>query len=177
MTETRTLQELIDLTPTSPEAPHIDRLEHTAPIELYRNSWRHGWAEGYRAALVALSRRVEGQPEETNDGAGLIHHAIPDMEGTEPRLSTLERAAALYRALNAYPVPRVETEDDGAIGLDWDEGSDRVLTVTLDQQPEIGYAYLVGEYKGYGRIAPKFAVSVIEEVLRLIYPQAERSAL
>jgi hypothetical protein len=51
--------ELIKATPTSPEPPPIDRIEHTAPSVLYRNSWRHGWAEGYRFALLQSSEGPE----------------------------------------------------------------------------------------------------------------------
>jgi len=47
-----TQEELIKATPASPEPPQIDRLEHTPPSVVYRNSWRHGWAEGYRASLL-----------------------------------------------------------------------------------------------------------------------------
>jgi hypothetical protein len=54
-----TEQEAIKQTPVAPEPPAIDRIEHTPPITLYRNSWRHGWAEGYRAALHARAAQQQ----------------------------------------------------------------------------------------------------------------------
>jgi hypothetical protein len=44
-------KDLVKATPTSPEPPSIDRIEHIAPSVLYRDSWRYGWAEGYRARM------------------------------------------------------------------------------------------------------------------------------
>lgn len=51
MVGTMTEKELIELTPPSPEPPHSLDIYTDTIHDVRRNSWRHGWAEGYRAAL------------------------------------------------------------------------------------------------------------------------------
>lgn len=92
-------------------------------------------------------------------------------ESSANETDNFERAIWLCRALRAYPMPRIEPEGNGAIGLDWDEGAHRVLSITIDDQRWIGYAYLVGESRASGRVAPIAAVAMISEVLRLMYPE------
>lgn len=101
---------------------------------------------------------------------------IPDVAESVPASENFERAVWLCRELSAYPMPSIVPEGDGAIGLDWDEGADRVLSVTLDAQKWIGYSYLVGDYKSCGLVAEVAAVAMIGEVLRLIYPLAGNQA-
>lgn len=115
-----------------------------------------------RRDVDALIARVRAEPPLTDD---------EQTPTTFDLISALQRAHALCVALRAYPEPRVESEGGGAIGLDWDEGAQRVLSITIDMRPEIGYAYLVGESRAHGRVAYGSAVSMIEEVLRLIYPE------
>lgn len=45
--------------PTAPEPPATD-LEHTSPATLHRNSWRHGWADGYRSGVSATLAAPDG---------------------------------------------------------------------------------------------------------------------
>lgn len=50
-------KELIKVTPVSPEPPLTDRLEEAPPTVVYRDAWREGWAEGYRAALLRVGKK------------------------------------------------------------------------------------------------------------------------
>jgi len=73
-------------------------------------------------------------------------------------------ASALLGALPQHvPLPAVVVEEDGEIALDWNESSDRSLTVSVKENGYLGYSALVGLRPDYGR-AP-FAGSIPDTVL------------
>lgn len=45
--------EEVEVTPVSPEPPDDPNIFFESVPSIRRNSWRHGWAEGYRAAVCA----------------------------------------------------------------------------------------------------------------------------
>jgi hypothetical protein len=71
------------------------------------------------------------------------------------------------------PVPEVVVENDSELGLDWDEGSGQVLSLTIRDTPFVGFAAMFGLEPLYGRVA---LVSGIPEILALLlrrlYPNA-----
>jgi len=59
----------------------------------------------------------------------------------------------LTAALPAWvPVPEIVVESDHEIGLDWNEGSRRVLSITVDETPFLGFAALFGHEPLHGRV-------------------------
>jgi hypothetical protein len=49
--------ELVDRTPVAPEPPDMTHVAEYPPTTVARIYWREGWAEGYRAALIATGGR------------------------------------------------------------------------------------------------------------------------
>ena len=49
------------------------------------------------------------------------------------------------------PLPAVVVESENEIGLDWDEGSRRVVSLTIRDTPMVGYAALFGAEPMHGR--------------------------
>jgi hypothetical protein len=61
------------------------------------------------------------------------------------------RAVSLMRALPLYyPVPAVVVEGEDEIGLDWDEGNRRIVSLTIDRTPLVGFAALFGHEPIHG---------------------------
>jgi hypothetical protein len=61
------------------------------------------------------------------------------------------------------PIPTIEVEEDGEIAFDWNEATDRGMTVAVTANGYLGYSALVGLTPDYGR-AP-FPGSIPETVL------------
>ena len=84
----------------------------------------------------------------------------------------IDVASALIWALPQHvPLPQVVVEDDSEIALDWNDSSDRNMTLTIARDGYIGYSALVGLRPDYGR-AP-FAGSLPDTVrfnLLRVYP-------
>ena len=81
-----------DLPQGDPHAPHAERLEKMAqrPFSFRPEGVGISFDEGQKdvealRAGAACLRRAGPQTEDQDLGAGLIHQAIPDMEGTLPR--------------------------------------------------------------------------------------------
>jgi len=69
------------------------------------------------------------------------------------------------------PPPEIVVESESEIGLDWHEGHRRVLTLTVDGTPYLGFAALSGDEPLHGR-AP-FAGTLPETLaylFRRLYP-------
>jgi hypothetical protein len=49
------------------------------------------------------------------------------------------------------PLPDLVVEGENQIGLDWDCGARRVLAVTVDDTPYLGFAALIGHEPVYGK--------------------------
>ena len=71
------------------------------------------------------------------------------------------------------PLPVVVVESEDEIGLDWDEGTEIVVSLTIDDSDRIGFAALLGREPLYGRA--EFSDGLPETVrylLARLYPPA-----
>ena len=80
-------------------------------------------------------------------------HKASDEEGTftspEAFGRTLEILTLLPRNI---PLPQVVVESENEIGLDWDEGKHRVVSLTVRSTPMVGFAAFFGAEPLYGRM-------------------------
>ena len=71
------------------------------------------------------------------------------------------------------PLPIVVVESEDEIGLDWDEGPQRVVSLTIDNSDRIGLSALFGREPFYGRVE---CIDGLPETLRYVlarlYPSA-----
>jgi|SRR6185436_10204086 len=75
-------------------------------------------------------------------------------DGIHATSGAVARAASVLRSIpSEYPLPTVVVESDHEIGLDWDEGVRRVLSVSIGDGPMLGYAALIGAEPSHGRVA------------------------
>lgn len=69
------------------------------------------------------------------------------------------------------PVVVVESEDE--IGLDWDEGAERVVSLTIDDSDRIGFAALFGREPHYGKAQLSDGPpEMVRYLLARLYPSA-----
>ena len=177
---TKTLSDLIDAIEQELDAsePQPKGGQHVGPMASHwnmtpstRKALRWLLAE-YKPSTLVSGEGESRREKDKNDSCAALLPADPSAAvQTEALPNSFERAVWLCRELTAYPLPQIVPEGNSVVGLDWDEGAERVLTITLDDQNWVGYSYLVGEYKACGRVSPIAAVSMIREVLRLIYPE------
>jgi hypothetical protein len=79
-------------------------------------------------------------------------HRASAQDGTFTSPEAVGRALDLLNLLPpTVPLPEVVVESDTEIGLDWDEGSRRVVSLTVRENPMIGFAALFGAEPVYGR--------------------------
>lgn len=75
-------------------------------------------------------------------------------DGTLVNPETLSRTIQLLSILPAdLPLPDVVVENEREIGLDWDEGSRHVLTLTVRDTSLVGFSAMFGVEPMYGRVA------------------------
>ena|SRR5882762_2101243 len=80
-------------------------------------------------------------------------HRASEEEGTHTSPEAVRRALDLLTALPVtIPLPQVVVESESEIGLDWDEGSRRVVSLTVRENPIVGYAAFFGAEPLYGRV-------------------------
>jgi hypothetical protein len=72
----------------------------------------------------------------------------------------------LNRLPREIPLPQVVVESENEIGLDWDEGRGRVLSLTVRDTSMLGFAALFGEEPLHGRM--RFT-DEIPETLRFLF--------
>jgi hypothetical protein len=90
-----------------------------------------------------------------------------DSEGILVNVEPFGRVAAFLAMLPLeVPLPKVVVESENQIGLDWDEGVRRVLTVTINNTAYVGFAALIGHEPLHGR-AP-FGEQIPETVAYLL---------
>lgn len=58
----------------------------------------------------------------------------------------------LQKLPREVPLPEVIVESENEIGMDWDEGRNRVLSLTVRDTPLIGFAGLFGAEPVHGRV-------------------------
>ena len=75
-----------------------------------------------------------------------------EIEGVLVNVEPFGHMFDLLRVLPGdIPLPEIVVESDREIGLDWTEGSRRVLSLTIDETPFIGFAALIGHESTHGR--------------------------
>ena len=68
-----------------------------------------------------------------------------------------------------FSKPEIVIEPDGEIGLDWDRGRRRLLSVSVGDSPMLGYAAMIGPETAHGRVVFSGALpSVLALLLRRI---------
>jgi hypothetical protein len=114
---------------------------------------------------------LEGQTALTEDAVriAVLNARLRKLDVAE---ATVRLALQLLWTLPTHvPSPDVFVEDDGEIVFDWDKGPDKVVTFSLSDNGELGYAALLGSTPNYGR-AP-FLGSIPPDALQsllLLYP-------
>jgi hypothetical protein len=69
-------------------------------------------------------------------------------------VNAFRQAKDLLSALpDLTPLPDVFVDNDGEIGLDWDEDRRRTLTVNISDTPLLRYSALIGPDRLFGRMA------------------------
>ncbi len=72
------------------------------------------------------------------------------------------------------PLPLVVIESEDEIGLDWDEDPRSVVSLTIDDSGQIGFAALLGREPIYGRVdyIDDGLPELLRDVLARLYPSA-----
>jgi hypothetical protein len=73
-------------------------------------------------------------------------------------------------------MPDVSIEEDGEVGLDWDEESNRVLSLSAADDGRIGYAGLIGKKELHGRTPAQVGAlpqEVVQALLSMYPSQTE----
>ena len=107
--------------------------------------------------------------------------------GQSPRVADRDGIAVSGRVLNRtmdflttlpaeFPPPVVVVESEDEIGLDWDEGAERVVSLTIDDSDRIGFAALFGREPLYGKAQFSAALpEMVRYLLGRLYPSARRA--
>ena len=112
-------------------------------------------AAGVTAAVPLSDAAVPVRQDRTSDIASRLLEAVTlaaerDGVGVSPR--TRSKTIDFLMSIPAeLPLPVVVVESEDEIGLDWDEGTERVVSLTVDDSDRIGFAALFGREPPYGR--------------------------
>lgn len=73
------------------------------------------------------------------------------------------------------PLPIIVVESNDEIGLDWDEGPERVVSLTIDSSNQIGFVTLLKGKPPYGTVDYEHGISnplpeVLRSLLKHVYP-------
>jgi len=80
-------------------------------------------------------------------------HRASDEHGVQTSPEATSRVLGLLAELpHSVPLPDVVVESESELGLDWDEGSRRVVSLTVRDNPMVGYSALLGAEPLYGRV-------------------------
>ena len=98
-----------------------------------------------------------------------------DREETAVSPNTVEKTMAFLASSCAeLPLPAVVIESENEIGLDWDEGPEKVVSLTIDSSNRIGFAALFGREPLYGKAE---CVDGLPETIRYLLARLYPSAL
>ena len=88
--------------------------------------------------------------------------------------STLSKTMDFLASLPAdLPLPMVAVESEDEIGLDWDEGTESVVSLTINDSDRIGFAALFGREPFYGCAAVSDEIpEAVCCLLARLYPSA-----
>ena len=79
----------------------------------------------------------------------------------------------LQRLPHELPLPEVVVESENEVGMDWDEGRSRVLSLTVRDTPVVGFAGLFGAEPVHGRVVLREEMS---DTLRFFFAKLYPSA-
>ena len=146
--------------PSALRGPAQDRAVSDASAEL-RRSIDAAYVSQRPPALKLLLERIS---------AALNKGAVA--EGVFVKVEPFGRMFDLLAVLPPnVPPPEIVVESDSEIGLDWNEGHRRVLTLTVDETSYLGFAALFGHEPLHGRVI--FAGTLPETLaylFRRLYP-------
>src|SRR5438874_1041586 len=129
-------------TPLPLYSPAADRSLGPGGAELRRSLTSALTVDDSRARLAEIYRRIS---------AALQKAGTEDTGLTSPE--AVGRAIDLLCLLPPrMPLPDVVVESENEIGLDWDEGSRRVVSLTVRDTPAIGFAAILGAEPLDGRM-------------------------
>jgi hypothetical protein len=87
--------------------------------------------------------------------------------------AVFQKALSLLECLpREFPLPDISIDSESSVELDWDEGAQRVVAVTVDEQPRIGFASLVNGDSQYGRFVFAEGTRDIPDTLRAVLSRA-----
>jgi hypothetical protein len=140
------------------------------PLECYCPTEDHSLGSEGLSLREALEEALSSEKERNVEAYRLVSDALRranDADGTQVDPDTFIRTIQFLESLpNAIPLPDVVVEDTSEIGLDWDEGATRVLSLTVRDTPVMGYSALFGPEPAYGRVA---FTAEVPEILRLFF--------
>ena len=95
-------------------------------------------------------------------------------DGITVSLYSLNKTLDFIQSLSPeIPLPAVVVESDDEIGLDWDEGPESIVSLTIDTSDRIGFAALLGSEPLYGRAECIAGLpDEIRDALAHLYPSA-----
>ncbi len=133
------------------------------------------------ALRESLESAIDSPPSERlADMVNAIGAALRHGYETEAVLVDIDAYGRMIEFLSvlpsSVPLPGIVVESATQIGLDWDQGARRTLSVTVTETPYLGYAALLGHEPLYGRVP--FAGQVpetVEHLLRRIFPTSSGS--
>lgn len=142
-----------------------------SPTALYCAAQDHALSSAGDELRDSLEAALEPpRPTGTAEMLERISRALKKGTETEGVLVNVEafgRLAEFLAVLPAdVPLPAVVVESENQIGIDWDEGARRVLTVTVNTSPYVGYAALIGHEPLHGRVP--FAGQIPQTVAYLL---------
>jgi len=102
---------------------------------------------------AVATRDLEDRGQNILQRVSAALHRASDEDGVQTSPETMGRALDLLAALPlSVPLPDVVVESESELGLDWDEGSRRVISLTVRDNPMVGYSAFIGAEPLYGRV-------------------------
>jgi hypothetical protein len=110
-------------------------------------------------------------PDFEDRGAEIYRRVDAALKVASTSPEALSRTLDLLNLLPpSVPLPDVVVESDSEIGLDWDEGVRRVVSLTVRDNPMVGFAAFFGAEPLYGRTPFAGAIPpTIRFLLRRLY--------
>lgn len=124
-----------------------------------------------RESIVLYGDVLEVEREIWSVAAGASHENWDGDGAAAVTARTAECAVLFARALpGAIPIPEVYAESRGEITFEWYAGPRKTIMFSVFNSGEIGYAALVGEEKGAGRVPfvgelPQVALALLRKVV------------
>lgn len=129
-----------------------------APSAMYSRATDRARGEVGVALGASVARALPQR--EHDDRASDIYHRVSAAlhkgskdDGTFASPDAVGRTLEVLNSLPAnVPLPEVVVESDSEIGLDWDLGNHRVISLTVRDNPMVGFAAFFGAEPLYGRM-------------------------